>query len=481
MGLEKLWSGLKKMVIIKNIVAWITFVFFFLTIVATPVASFDISEEREVGEKLLYSIRSSFPLIDDPDITQYITTLGQSVLEVAGIQYFDYRFFIVASKDFNAFAAPAGLIFFYSGLIEAVNSEDELVSVLAHEVGHIVKRHLASRIEKGKYSSMASLGLALAAVAFGGAATPALLTGALATGQSINLHFSRQHEEEADLLAYVWMGNLDRNPEGQVRMLETMRRIARYRSDKLPQYLLTHPNPEERLHTIESFLDIERNSFDISPDSINETNFLRFKYRVLSKVKEIGVLKPYFSRQLSDDKISEQNRTMVQYGLSQVAMVSNDYDKCLELLEKVIVRFPDISIFLTDKAVALAAAGKINEAERWFRQALSRNSSDMYAVYSLAKLLAASDRKEESESLFKTLMYQLPEYSKVYYELGNLAAGKGKAGISNYYLGKYNLYEGKLKLAVFSLKAAGRDKKLPEAMKKEAKVLLAKIERLRKK
>ena len=105
----------------------------------------------------------------------------------------------------------------------------------------------------------------------------------------------------------------------------------------------------------------------------------------------------------------------------------------------------------------------------------------MYAVYSLAKLLAASDRKEESESLFKTLMYHLPEFSKVYYELGNLAAGKGKAGISNYYLGKYNLYEGKLKLAVFSLKAAGRDKKLPEAMKKEAKVLLAKIERLRKK
>src|SRR5690606_10297344 len=104
----------------------------------------------------------------------------------------------------------------------------------------------------GTYTSVASLGLALAGLAFGGAVAPLLFTGAMATGQSMNLHFSRQHEEEADLLAYGWMKKMQRNPEAQAKMLESMRRIARYRSDQLPQYLLTHPNPEARLGYIES-------------------------------------------------------------------------------------------------------------------------------------------------------------------------------------------------------------------------------------
>ena len=141
--------------------------------------------------------------------------------------------------------------------------------MLAHEIGHIVKRQLAARVEKGKYTSVASVGLALAALAFGGAATPALFTGALATGQSFNLHFSRQHEEEADLMAYGWLKELHRDPEGQVQMLEAMRRIARYRSEQPPQYLLTHPNPEERLRYIESLIEPES-----QPDWVETTSLM---------------------------------------------------------------------------------------------------------------------------------------------------------------------------------------------------------------
>ena len=110
--------------------------------------SFSIGEEREVGEKLLYAVRSAFPIIGAPDIHQYINNLGTEVLEVTGIQFFDYRFYVVESDQFNAFAAPSGLIFFYTKLIESMNSEDELVSVLAHEIGHVAKRHLASRIHR---------------------------------------------------------------------------------------------------------------------------------------------------------------------------------------------------------------------------------------------------------------------------------------------------------------------------------------------
>lgn len=443
-----------------------------------PAAAFTIGDEREVGEKLLYSVRSAFELVDDPDITQYISKLGQSVLKVAGIQYFDYHFFVINNKEFNAFAAPSGLIFFHSGLIETMNSEDELVSVLAHEVGHIVKRHLASRVEKGKYTTIGSLGLALAALAFGGAATPVLLTGALATGQSINLHFSRLDEEEADLLAYGWLKKLHRNPEGQLKMLESMRRIARYRSEKPPQYLLTHPNPEERLNYIASLVDIEQKKLEETTKITDDFEFIRFKYRILAKVKDSRDFKMYLASVISDSRAGEFKKVMADYGLSQVALNENDNNRSLALLDKVIAHFPDKNILKTDKGIVFSAAGQFTEAETILKEAMAADSSDMYATFSLAKVLYRAGRINEAEKYFLSVSYELPEYSKVYFELGQIASDNKLSGDSSFYLGKYYLYEGKLDEAEQNFKNALRSKTMSGKMTEESKDLLKKIARL---
>ena len=463
--------------IMKGIVWFLVGVFLPFSTV-TPVSAFTIGDEREVGEKLLYSVRSAFELIDDPDITQYITRLGQSVLAVAGIQYFDYHFFVINNKEFNAFAAPSGLIFFHSGLIETMNSEDELVSVLAHEVGHIVKRHLASRMEKGKYTTIGSLGLALVALAFGGAAAPALLTGALATGQSISLHFSRQDEEEADLMAYGWMKKLHRNTEGQVEMLESMRRIARYRSDKPPQYLLTHPNPEERLNTIESLVENDRKNSPVTPAVTDDFEFIRFKYRILAKVKDSRDFKMYLASVIADSRSSEFKKVMADYGLAQIAENENDNPKSLALLEKVSAYFPDKNILKTDQGVVLFAAGQFVEAEKALREALAVDSSDMYASFTLGKLLYRTNRSAEAEKYFQEVSYELPEYAKVYFELGQIASDQQEQGDASFYLGKYYLYEGKLKEAELNIKNALRFKTMSEKRTQESKDLLKKIIKL---
>ncbi len=60
--------------------------------------AFSVGEEKEVGEKLLYAVRASFPILDDPDLHQYITDIGHEVLDVAGVQFFDYHFYIVESS-----------------------------------------------------------------------------------------------------------------------------------------------------------------------------------------------------------------------------------------------------------------------------------------------------------------------------------------------------------------------------------------------
>ena len=463
-----------------NSICWLLIITLFHLATVVPTAAFTIGEERELGDKLLYSVRSSFDTIEDPDISQYINKIGQNVVKVTGAQYFDYHFFIINNKEFNAFAAPSGLIFFHTGLIGAMGTEDELVSVIAHEIGHIVKRHLASRMETGKYSSMASLGLAIAAIAFGGVAAPALLTGALATGQSIDLYYSRLHEEEADLLAYGWMKQMHRDTGKQVKMLETMRRIARYRSDRLPQYLLTHPNPEARMHYIESLIESENPKNVRNSVVSDDFNFLRFKYRILSQTKDTAPFKASLANIIADQKSSELSQKMAYFGLSQISKNENDFEQALEYLQKVIDYLPQKNALFVDKGVIQFDGRQYREAKKTLEDALRQDSSDMYATFTLGKLMYGLGKLTEAESYLRTVTYHMPEYSKAYFELGKVASMKNQAGVSSYYLGKYYLYEGRLKLAEGSFKMALRERNTPESILAESKEFLKKIEILQK-
>ena len=446
----------------------------------SAVHAFSIGEERELGEKLLYSVRASFPILGDPDLHQYINGLGQEVLQVAGLQFFDYRFYIVDSRQFNAFAAPSGLIFFYTKLIESMNSEDELVSVLAHEIGHVVKRHLASRMKKGKAINIASLGLALAAIAFGGAgaATQTLLAGSLAAGQSAQLYFSRQDEMEADLLAYKWIKDLNRNPDGQRQMLRTMRRITRYRSGQIPQYLLTHPDPEARLDYVESLIFADNSSSSSSRSGTEDFDFLRFKYRIMSLVSESQSVRAYLANKMTDSRSTETDVIMAGYGLSQLDRQANNFDTSLQQLDQVINAFPDQNILLVDKGIIYSEMGELEQAKTILEKALLSDAADMYAAFNLARVLLKTNELEKAEELFRTVSYQMPEFPQVYFEIGRIQAAQGRTLESRFSLGKYNLYQGKLELAQANFKQVIDNQDAGDQLKKESEEMVELIERL---
>lgn len=445
-----------------------------------PTQAFSITEEKELGDKLLYSVRSAFDLVDDPDIHQYINGLGEEVLGVTGVQFFNYHFFVINNKEFNAFAAPSGLVFFYSGLIGAMNSEDELVSVLAHEIGHVVKRHLASRMEKGTVSAIATGTLALAGILIGGPLAPALVTGAMATGQSLNLNYSRTNEEEADLLAYGWMKAIHRDSAGQVKMLNTMRRVARYRSEELPQYLLTHPNPEARLNYVESLVIIDKNRETRTIKKTDNFDFFRFKYRIMAEVKENGAFRDLLVSQFTSPRSSDFDRKMAEYGLALVAIKQNDSERGLKYLNSVIESFPDKLSLIGDRGYLQLEAGNFDMAERDLRYVLNKDPRNLFATFNLGRVMAQKGNLDEAEKNFKTVLYDIPEYSKAYYELGRLSNARKEVGTAAYYLGKYNLYLGKLKIATFNFEQALQSRQTPVALKKESEELLITIEELMK-
>ncbi len=469
-----------KVSLLKTFICFLIVTFFQSTCVTRSMA-FTVGEERELGEQLLYQIRLAFPLLDDPDLSQYINELGDEVLDVAGVQYFDYHFNIIDSPQFNAFAAPSGLVFFYTGLIEKMDHENELVSVLAHEIGHVVARHIAKGMDQGAKISVASTLLAVASLALGvGALSQALLASSLAAGQAANLHFSRQHEEEADRLAYGWMKEMKRHPEGQEEMLQEMRRINRYTmGNNIPQYLLTHPYPDERLDYVQSLIAYEENQLK-NFEKTDDFKFLRLKYRIMSLVKDGKNLRNYYLSNLASSH-TESETIMFQYGLSQLDRMENNYESSKKLLQKVIKFYPHESILLVDLGLVEFEAGNKERALALISKAYETNHHDMWATFQLARVWFEFKNFDKAEKYLKEVQGKMPDYSKVYFELGKLKAAKGEAGNSAFFLGKFNLYEGRLKLAMHNFKKAEKNPGLDTELKAKIKIMKETIKRLKKK
>lgn len=443
-------------------------------------AGFSIGEERDIGEKLLLAVRKKFELLDDPDIAQYINKLGQQVLAVAGPQYFDYHFFVVKNDQFNAFAAPSGLIFFNSGLIKTMQSENQLLSVLAHEIAHVVSRHLSDRIAKQEKVSTASLLFGLASLAVGNPAlTQGLFSGALAANQLAGLNFSRQDEEQADRLAFGWLTIMGRNPTAMESMLKTMRRITRYRSEQLPPYLLTHPNPEARLDYVQSLLELERSKIGKKPfpENLGTFPFLRFKYRVLSQSVDPEDLRAHYANTLASTEDSVQV-AMAHYGLALLSAQENKFQEAQKHLAIVQNEFPGRDILKVDLAALYIDAGELEKAVPLLRLMHERNPEDMYGTFKLAGLMAVKGRYEEAEKFYLEVAKNMPNYSQVYYELARVKSGQEERDASTFYLAKYYLYEGRVKYAKQYLSRLEKNTEVSDDLRKKAKVILKRLKEL---
>ncbi len=113
-----------------------------------PGQSMTSEEEKKLGRKVLEEITKHEDLVRDLSLQGFINRVGKSLLSHIGPTPFDYDFYVIRSRDPNAFAIPGGHIFITRGLLEKLNSEAELASVLGHEVGHVVAQHTAAAISR---------------------------------------------------------------------------------------------------------------------------------------------------------------------------------------------------------------------------------------------------------------------------------------------------------------------------------------------
>jgi predicted Zn-dependent protease len=204
-----------------------------------------VPQEQELGEEFAREIRKEVIFLRDPLVTGYVERIGQDMVQAAGPQPFSYHFYVIENDEINAFAAPAGHIYVHTETILKARNVSELAGVIAHEVGHVVERHIAENYNRQRNAGIAHQGIVAAAGILGGsaAAGAANLGGALA-GTAVLNKFGRDAERESDAFAVQVMTEAGYDPIGLVTFFHTLRNEG---GPEGVSFLSSHPPTDERI------------------------------------------------------------------------------------------------------------------------------------------------------------------------------------------------------------------------------------------
>lgn len=208
-----------------------------------------ISTEREIamGESVARRVEEEFTPVRDPELLQQLDRVAGQLVPVADRKDLSYRFTVVEMEDDqpNAFALPGGPVYVTKSLFDLVKSDDELASVLAHEIGHIVAKHAVKRLQ-------GAVGLQLLQVlAVGaGAADARTRQGMDLAFASLLLEYSQADELEADRLSVKYLKAAGYNPQSAITFMERLRDYTFQQPIRRHSYFRTHPFFADRIRLI---------------------------------------------------------------------------------------------------------------------------------------------------------------------------------------------------------------------------------------
>ncbi len=205
--------------------------------------------ENRIGEAVTRSVLAQMPAHADPAWQQYLEDMGRKIAAVSERPAYHYRYYIVESSTVNAFAVPDGSIFVTTGLLKMIGQDQlALAGVLAHETGHIARRHGAETLQ-----SELGFGL-LSTIIFGFGNSAAKQAGNM-TSQIMGLGYGREMELEADVCAVRYLARLGYPPDSSLKFLRSILPLEKDQHDiTIEKYLRSHPPTTERIQYVEAYI-----------------------------------------------------------------------------------------------------------------------------------------------------------------------------------------------------------------------------------
>jgi predicted Zn-dependent protease len=201
-------------------------------------------DEIKLGVQLHRQMTKKFNLTDVG--LARVERLGQRCARSGLRSNLVYRFHVIQSREINGFSLPGGHIYATTALIRMAN-DNELGSVLCHEVGHVVARHSLKALKKSKeYDDIANSLGEITGVAGSIARDLGVALGKLGGGLMLTVH-TREEEREADFLGVRSMPGAGLDPQGMITMFQKLERIEEQNSDLLGSLFSDHPDAAERI------------------------------------------------------------------------------------------------------------------------------------------------------------------------------------------------------------------------------------------
>ena len=213
------------------------------------------AEEKQYGEMTLRELRRYGLLLEDPLIEAWLQNLGYRLAARSERPEQPYTFFMLRSRDINAFATLGGYIGMNSGMVLMAEKEDEVAAVLAHEISHVTQRHVLRGAERAQKDAvpimLGMLGAILAAQAADADAdaVQAAVVGGVSMMQQRQINYTRSNEQEADRIGIQTLARAGYDPIAVADVFARMERTMRGNQGgwQAPEYLRTHPMSTSRI------------------------------------------------------------------------------------------------------------------------------------------------------------------------------------------------------------------------------------------
>ncbi|MDX9786610.1 MAG: M48 family metalloprotease [Desulfobacterales bacterium] len=422
-----------------------------MAVVSSPLAM-TVQEEEELSKEFLKVVQTHFEVIQDPLIVNYVNRIGNRVIAGFLPQPFQYHFNVIKQEVYNAFAGPGGYVYINSGLLAAMDEEEELAGILAHEISHVSCRHISEKIARSGKIQMATLAGMVAGIFLGatggGDAASALTIGSMAAGQSVILAYSREDEREADKVGLRNLYAAGYTGDGLLTVMKKIRAKQWYTSDDVPSYITTHPGSEERIAYIGNWIASNPPpNFTVSPD--DDFEFNRIKTRLIALYDDKRAVINQYEKEVRD----KPNNFFAHYGYGLALMRTGHYQQSVDELKKAMEQRAFDPYLPTDMAQAYFLGGRYEAALKLLTDTVP-GKLDTSRLFYLGRVQMETGRFEAAKNTFLQLRAMDPNYPAALYYLGETYGKMEIMDEAHFYLGMYYKEKADVMKAVFHLERA---------------------------
>ena len=413
----------------RRLAAAMATVFFFWTSILVPAAqasffSFDLKDERELGEKFNALIRARMPLIEDTEVNDYVTGVVERIVKVMPPQPFSFNVSIIGNNAVNAFAGPAGYVFVFTGLLLQMEHESEMAGVLAHELAHVTQRHIAKRMNEMKLLSIGQVVGVLAGVILGQTTGnrdvgSAVAIGSQAATAQTYLKYSRDDEQEADQVGLNYLVAAGYPPGGLVEAFETMRKLKWMQGGgDIPTYLSTHPGLDERMTYLKDRLNLLPKN--VLARKNNDAAFKRAQTLVRARYTDPKNAVSYFR------KIGDKMTCLDKLGLAIALSRSlEDVSQAKSAFEEALACGGSDPLVLREAGRYYLKIRDFARAKALLEAALRQNPRDIDANFEYGRMLAQEGNARAAIPYLNQARMHVPENAEIHAIYGQIL---GQAG-----------------------------------------------------